>query len=353
MQEFLQSTYLGNTGEAWLRAAGIALLIGVGIRFVFWRVVVRVERWSRTTRTSVDDMIVATLKGTKVFFILIAAIWGGSLALSLPDSLRSGLSVVMRVATILQGALWANAAMAHALSIYKGRVTAENPAAGTGMTALAVVARMILWTIFLLLLLQNLGIEVTALITGLGIGGIAVALAVQNVLGDLLASLSIIFDRPFEVGDFVIVDDLMGTVQNVGLKTTRMVSLSGEQLVFNNSDLLSSRIRNYKRMRERRILFNVGVVYGTPKDAVAGIPALIEEAISDREQTRFDRCHFKEFGDSALIFETVYYMLVPDYNVFMDTQQAINLALYESFEDRGIEFAFPTQTIHVEGITSS
>ncbi len=214
---------------------------------------------------------------------------------------------------------------------------------------MGVVAKAALWVVFSLLMLQNLGVQVTALITGLGIGGIAIALAVQNVLGDLLASLSIIFDRPFEVGDFVIVGDLMGTVENVGLKTTRMTSLSGEQLVFNNSDLLSSRIRNYKRMRERRILFEIGVIYGTTKEQLEMIPDRVKAAVETQENTRFDRCHFKAFGDSALLFETVYYMLVPDYNAYMDTQQAINLQLYENLTSEGIEFAFPTQTIHVAG----
>lgn len=350
MQDLLNRMALGNPGAAWLRAAAVALVIGVGLRVVFWRIVVAAERWSRNTRTRVDDLVVATLKQTKLFFIIAVAVWGGSLSLALPDRLSAGIWVVFRVAAILQAAVWANAALSHALENYRAKVMAQNPGAVTGMTALGVVIRAILWSVFLLLLLQNLGVQVTALITGLGIGGIAIALAVQNVLGDLLASLSIIFDRPFEVGDFVIVDDLMGTVENVGLKTTRMQSITGEQLVFNNSDLLSSRIRNYKRMRERRILFNVGVVYGTPRDVLEEIPKMIQSAVEGAESTRFDRCHFKEFGDSALIFEAVYYMLVPEYQAFMDVQQSINLELYSDFTARGIEFAFPSQTIYVEGV---
>ena len=344
---------LGNSGAAWLRAAAVALIIGVGLRLVFWRIVVAAERWARHTSTRVDDLVVATLKKTKLFFIIAVAVWGGSLGLSLPDSTTAGIRIAFRIAAILQMAIWANAALSHALLAYRARITAENPGAATGMTALSVVARAVVWALFVLLLLQNLGVQVTALITGLGIGGIAIALAVQNVLGDLLASLSIIFDRPFEVGDFVIVDDLMGTVENVGLKTTRMQSITGEQLVFNNSDLLSSRIRNYKRMKERRILFSIGVVYGTSRSLLEEIPELVQAAIEQADEARFDRCHFKEFGDSALIFEAVYYMQVPDYAVFMDVQQAINLELYEVFEARGIEFAFPSQTIYVEGVDAA
>jgi len=192
-----------------------------------------------------------------------------------------------------------------------------------------------------------MGVDITALIAGLGIGGIAVALALQNVLGDLFASLSIVLDKPFVIGDFIIVDDLLGTVEHIGLKTTRVRSLFGEQLVFSNSDLLNSRIRNYKRMHERRIVFSLGVTYQTPYEKLAAIPDIIREIIELQEQVRFDRAHFKEYGDFALEFEIVYYMLVPDYNAYMDTQQAINLALYERFEKEGISFAYPTQTLYV------
>ena len=207
------------------------------------------------------------------------------------------------------------------------------------------IARVVLWSVIVLMALANLGIDVTALVAGLGVGGIAVALAVQNILGDLFASLTIVLDKPFVLGDFIIVGDYMGTVENVGLKTTRIRSLGGEQLVFGNSDLLSARVRNYKRMNERRIVFKIGVVYGTPHEKVERIPGMIREAVEHQENTRFDRAHFKEYGDSALVFETVYYMLVPDYNAYMDVQEGINLELYRRFQDEGIEFAFPTRTV--------
>ncbi len=170
----------------------------------------------------------------------------------------------------------------------------------------------------LLLALDNLGVDVTALVAGLGVGGIAVALAVQSILGDLFASLSIVLDKPFVIGDFIIVGDLLGTVENVGIKTTRVRSLSGEQLIFSNADLLNSRIRNYGRMYERRVVFTVGVTYDTPRH---------------------------KLEDFSLDFETVYYVQDPAYNLYMDIQQAINLELYQRFADEGIEFAYPTQTL--------
>ena len=216
-------------------------------------------------------------------------------------------------------------------------------AEGVGRATTATVVK----SIVALIALDNLGIDVTALIAGIGIGGIAIVLAVQNILSDLFASLSIIIDKPFVIGDFIIVGDLMGTVERIGLKTTRVRSLSGEQIIFSNSDLLSSRVRNYKRMYERRVAFSLGVTYDTKVELLERIPSMIEEIIGSQENTRFDRCHFKSFGDFALIFETVYYLLTPDYTAYMDAQQGINLAIARRFEEEGIEFAYPTQTIHL------
>jgi len=195
--------------------------------------------------------------------------------------------------------------------------------------------------------LDNLGVDITALVAGLGIGGIAVALAAQNVLGDLFASLSIVLDKPFVVGDFLNVDDFLGSVEHVGLKTTRLRSLSGEQLVFSNNDLLNSRIRNYGRMFERRVVFSLGVTYETPPEKLRGIPTIIREAVEAKDKVRFDRAHFQKYGDFALVFEVVYYVLSSDYTLCMDIQQSVNLRIYERFAEEGIEFAYPTQKLYV------
>ena len=199
--------------------------------------------------------------------------------------------------------------------------------------------------IFILIALDNIGVNITTLIAGLGISGIAVALAVQNILGDLFASFSIVLDKPFVIGDFIIVDDYLGTVEHVGLKTTKIRSLSGEQLVFSNADLLKSRIRNYKRMNERRDVFTIGVLYQTPHEILSQIPKMICKIIENQAQVRFDRAHFKEYGDYSLKFEVVYWIQNPDYNVYMDTQQSINLDIFKHFKEAGVEFAYPTQTL--------
>jgi len=156
-----------------------------------------------------------------------------------------------------------------------------------------------------------------------------------------------VLDKPFVIGDFIIVGDLLGVVEKIGLKTTRVRSLSGEQLIFSNSDLLNSRLRNFKRMQERRVPFEFGVIYQTTPDQLEAIPPLIQSIIEGVEGLRFDRAHFKSFGDSSYDFEVVYYINTPDYNAFMDAQQTINLALCRAFAKRRIDFAYPTRTLYL------
>lgn len=215
------------------------------------------------------------------------------------------------------------------------------------LALLSFLGRVVLWTLVGLLILDNLGLNVTALVASLGIGGIAVALAVQNILGDLFASLSIAIDKPFVIGDFIIVDEHMGSIEHVGLKTTRIRRLSGEQIIISNNDLLKSRIRNYKRMQERRAVFTVSVTYDTPAQQLESIPLLMRQAIEAQAHTRIDRAHFKSLGSFSLDFEAVYYVLQADFNLYMDIQQAINLQLVRAFSEQGIQFAYPTQTLHI------
>jgi len=203
------------------------------------------------------------------------------------------------------------------------------------------------WSLAVIFLLDNLGFKISTVIAGLGIGGVAIALAAQAVLGDLFSYFSIIFDRPFEIGDFIIVGDLLGTIEHIGIKTTRVRSLGGEQLIFPNSDLTNSRVRNYKRMQKRRVVFKLGVTYDTPLAKLKEIPKIIEGSIKGVADTIFDRAHFSSYGDFSLTFEVVYYVLSSDYNKYMDIQQEINFKIKEEFEKKAIEFAFPTQTLYV------
>lgn len=210
------------------------------------------------------------------------------------------------------------------------------------------VVKGVVWVLALAFILDNFGVKVGTLLAGLGVAGVAVGFAAQAILGDLFSYFAILFDRPFAIGDFIIIGEHMGTVEHIGLKTSRIRSLSGEQIILPNSDLTGSRVKNYRRMIRRRILFTFGVLYSTPADKLEAIPGDVQAIIEETPQATFDRVHFKQFGASSLDFEVVYYVESPEYTVYMDTQQTINLALVRRFEEQGIGFAFPTRTIHIE-----
>lgn len=295
-------------------------------------------------------LLVDIVSATRILLAAAIGLYIATQLLALPAAFDLAVDRAFVALLLLQGGMWAN----RGLDFWLRRRFAAGESGDEGARAmtrslLSFIGRIVLWALVLLLILDNMGLNVTALVASLGIGGIAVALAVQNILGDLFASLSIAIDKPFVIGDFIIVDDLMGTVEHVGLKTTRIRSLSGEQIVFSNNDLLGSRIRNYKRMQERRAVFALGVTYDTSPERLEEIPALIREAVEAQPGLRFDRAHFKAFGPSSLDFEVVYYVEQPDMLRYMDAQQAINLQLVRAFAARDIEFAFPTQTLHLNG----
>jgi small-conductance mechanosensitive channel len=343
--EVLDTMLAGQTLRQWLLAAAAGLAALVLLRLLRRVALARLGAVARRTENRVDDALVEVLAQTRRFFIGLLALEAAAAMLTLSAPVRTGLHVALVIGVALQLAIWGTVAITRLFQARAERTGLADPAAATTLSGVSYVVRLAFYAVLLLLTLDNLGINVTALVAGLGIGGVAIALAVQNILGDLFASLSIVLDKPFLVGDFIIVGDLMGTVEHIGLKTTRVRSLTGEQLVFANSDLLSSRIRNFKRMAERRVLFTVGVTYQTPADQLAAIPGMLKEIVTAEEGVRFDRAHFRSCDDSALTFEIVYYVLDPDYNRYMDIQQRINLALVRRFEQENISFAYPTQTV--------
>jgi small-conductance mechanosensitive channel len=344
----LDTMILGNSVRQWAYAVALALGSVVLLRLLFRVAQARARSFAARTTTEWDDVIVHALDQTRGFLIPLLCLAGAATVLHLPPTVNRVIRDITLVAVLFQAGIWLSAGFAHWLERYIKRRLEHDRSSATTMGAVSFAVRLLLWCILLLVALDNLGVNITTLVTGLGVGGVAVALAVQNILGDLFASLSIVLDKPFVIGDFIVVDDLMGTVEHVGLKTTRLRSLWGEQVVFSNSDLLKSRLRNYGRMAERRVVFQTGVTYQTPRAQLERIPGMIREAIESQPTTRFDRSHFKAHGDFALTFESVYYVTSPDYNVYMDIQQAINLRLHDRFAEAGIEFAYPTQTLILE-----
>lgn len=346
-------TFLGNPGSAWL----LALLVGAAFLLVleFVRMVLARQLGARAAARAEDSADVAArplplglVQSTRFFFILLLSVYAAIRLLTIPDDLLQFIRYVVTGAVALQLGLWGNVIIGYAVDRSVRKRVDEDASSATTISVLGYAGRVVLWSAIVLMALANLGHEITPLLAGMGVGGIAVALAAQNILVDLFASLAIALDKPFAIGDFVIVGDMLGTIEHIGLKTTRIRSLSGEQLVFSNSDLLNSRIRNFKRMYERRVVFGFGVIYQTPYEKLAAIPGMVREIIEAQDQARFDRSHFARYGESSLEFETVYHVLVPDFNVYMDVQQAINLEIFRRFRADGIEFAYPTRTLYVQ-----
>ena len=343
----MNATGLDPTWTVWLSAAALAVLTVTGLLLARHAIGVRWGALAARTNNDVDDLIVGLARGTRTWFMVVLGVAAASQLLAWSGRVNGMVRASVILALVVQGALWGNRVIKHVVQRHAAQ-HADDAVSATTTGALIFVARLVLWSGLVLLGLDNLGVDITALVAGLGVGGIAVALAVQSILGDLFASLSIVLDKPFVVGDFIIVDDLLGTVEYVGLKTTRVRSLHGEQIIFSNTDLLQSRIRNYKRMEERRVVFALGVTYATSRENLALIPQLIRGIIDRVADVRFDRAHLKGFGAYSLDFEVVYYVRDGDYNRYMDIQQVINLAIVDAFAAAGIEFAFPTQTLHVQ-----
>jgi small-conductance mechanosensitive channel len=336
---------LGNDLATWLVAIGIAAAVSLALYGINQFLVRRIGAFAAHTATHVDDMAVRVLKKTSTAFIAAMGIYAGTQWLLLSPKAETLLRNLAVAILLLQVARWLDVGVRGWIDFYRKKRGATDVAATTSTAALTFVVRAALWAVIVLMILDNFGVNITTLVASLGIGGIAVALAVQNILGDLFSSLSILLDKPFVVGDFITVDDLAGTVQYVGLKTTRIRSLNGEEIVFSNSDLLKSRIHNVRRMETRRVVFSVGVTYDVTEEQLESIPGMLKEIVSGKDNVKFDRAHFKSYGASSLDFEVVYTMQTPDYGLFMDTQQAINFELFRRFNRAGIEFAYPTQTV--------
>ncbi|HET6567422.1 MAG TPA: mechanosensitive ion channel family protein [Rhodothermales bacterium] len=350
-RDYLDYNLAGATLQTWLLLLAAWLIISVVLLLIHRVLSSRAKAFAGRTANHLDDVLTSLINQTRAYFLVgLALMLATVLLLAGAETATASARIghVVFIVFLVQVIIWGNGLINVYVERYRQAKLATDPAAVTTMNAVGFLARLLLWVVVFLLALDNLGVNITALVAGLGIGGIAVALAVQNILADLFASLSIVLDKPFAIGDFLIIDTYMGSVEHVGLKTTRLRSLSGEELVFANSDLLKSRIRNYKRMYERRIVFQFGVTYQTRLEQLKAIPVMVRDFVEQQPMVRFDRAHFQGFGDSALNFEVVYYMLAPEYNLYMDTQQAINLAIFERFEQDGIEFAYPTQTLFVE-----
>jgi small-conductance mechanosensitive channel len=336
-------------GDA-LVAAVVALVAYLLMRGALRLLLRRLSAIAARTPNRTDDMLVEVLGGTHRGLIALAALLIGVGLLDLQGRWGSRVDQLWFVVLVLQLALWCNRMIGIGLRRHAERQAAEGGGTaqvGAAATLVSWGLRTMLWSIVLLAMLSNIGVNITAFVASLGVGGIAVALAAQNILGDLFASVAIALDKPFEVGDFIVFGAVAGTVETVGVKTTRIRSLGGEQIIMANTELLKQTVSNYKRLRERRIVFGFGVTYDTTTDQAAAIPDIVKRVVQAAEGVRFDRAHFKAFGGDSLDYEVVYIVLDPDYAVYMNHQQRINLGLMRELAAIGVGFAFPTRTLHI------
>lgn len=349
--DILNRQFLGNSLQAWLTASLTAAILFVVLLIVRRLLVSRLGKLAARTTNQIDDMVVALIGETRAWVLLALALYVGLSPLKLPPRVEMYLPPAAKLVLLWQAAVWGVGAIAFWVKHHLDHRTGGGDRAGVAMiNAIGVGGKLLLWLLVAITALKSVfAIEITPLITGLGVSGIAVALAVQNILGDLLAAAAIVFDKPFDVGDTIGVDTITGTVEHIGLKTTRIRSVTGEQIIIGNGDLLKSRLRNFRRMYQRRVLFNLDVTFDTPSDALARLPGIIQQIVSAQSPVKFDRCHVSSFSESAIRIETVYYVLDPDYKKYMDVQQAINLEVLRRFAAEQVKFAFPSRTVYHEG----
>ncbi|KFI08078.1 mechanosensitive ion channel family protein [Massilia sp. BSC265] len=347
----MDTVFLGNPVADWLLALVAVAVVAAGLDAAKAILLRRLRSIVAVNPGGSRPLgaAVAALSATRLAVLVLVGLYAGASLLALPERTQLFISRVAVASVLIQCATWGD----HALRAWLAgtRVQqAPDPDRVTSSIAIAYLARVVLWAVVGLMTLDNLGVNITALVASLGVGGIAVALAVQSILGDLFAKLSIVVDKPFVVGDFIIVDTMLGTVEHIGLKTTRVRSLDGEQIVFSNADLLKSRIRNLRRMEARRVAFRIAVTYGTPEPMLRALPELLKAIVLAQPQVRFDRAHLASLAAPAYAFEVVYYVESADYTVYMDVQQAIYLGIVAMLDEQGVRLALPAQTVHMGAV---
>lgn len=344
---FFERVYFHNTVLDYAIFLG-ALILSAALIFVIGRIVLRhIAARNEKAQTPYGEFLLSGIKRYLLPVAYFSAFYYCTRILTLDDKLTKIVSGISVLFAIFMAAMF----LASLASYFFGKLGKDKDESGQlAVKWMARIAKILIWALALILFLDNIGVKITSLVTGLGIGGVAIAFAAQNVLTDIFCFFTIFFDKPFELGDFIIAGDHMGTVEHIGVKTTRLRALGGEQLVVSNADLTGSRIRNFKTMQQRRVLFTLGVTYNTPSEKLRKIPEMIKQVVEETENATFSRAHFAAYGAYSLNIEIVYYVLTSDYDQYMDINQRINFGIMEGFERLGVSFAFPTTTVQVESV---
>jgi len=348
--------FIGEYDFTKIVSAGLVFMALTGLFWLIRTVVLyRLKQLSEKTAVKFDDAIVAAVESISAGAYTVVALFSALQFFTLPET-----ADLIVTGIFLFVVVWQAIAVASCFIDYFVKRFLEKDLDGDGVTdpgsatasnMVTLIAKIVMWVLGTIFVLSNLGIEVTSLIAGLGVGGIAVAFALQGVLGDLFASFSLYLDKPFRIGDLIVIGNDTGTVEKIGIKTTRIRTLQGQELIVSNTELTTARVQNFKRMTERRIVSQFGITYETPQEMVHQIPDIVKGIFDSIESARLDRVHFTTFADSALIFELVYFVHTASYVEYLDTQQAFNFELMRILSEKGVEFAYPTQTIYSKTIS--
>jgi small-conductance mechanosensitive channel len=354
MSEFLskklgaiQALLLGIPPREWLIAGIVGVVVWVGLWVLRELIASRYRKYSSAKNPTLIRLIGYLIGNTRQILFFAVALDAAQESVALPDRVQRVVSNTVMILILIQVGLWAVRSVRFYLEMKERERGADRVFSGS-LDIISFVARMLIWSLLILVALSNFGVNITALLAGLGVGGVAVALALQNVLGDLFASLSIALDKPFVIGDSLTIDTFIGKVEHIGIKTTRLRSESGEQIILSNADILKSRVRNFGRLSEQRILATIRLGFDTPTDKLQALPTLLENIVREHSQARFERCHLKTLGESALQFELSYFVQQPAANPILDLQQAVNFRIIDELRRLGVKFAYPAEVVFLD-----
>jgi small-conductance mechanosensitive channel len=343
-----QALLLGIAPTDWLIAGILGVVVWVALWILRDLIASRYKKYATAKNPTLIRLIAYLIGNTKQILFFAVAVDVAQESLALPDRIQHIVSNGVLILILIQVGLWAGRAIRFYLEMKELERGADRVFSGS-LDIINFVAQMLIWSLVILVALDNLGVNITALLAGLGVGGVAVALALQNVLGDLFASLSIALDKPFVIGDSLTIDTFIGKVEHIGIKTTRLRSEGGEQIILSNADILKSRVRNFGRLPQQRILATIRLRYETPAEKLKEVPQLLEKVVREHAQARFERCHLKSLGESSFQFELSYFVQQPTVNPMLDLQQAVNFRIIDEMRALGVEFAYPAQLVLLDG----
>ncbi|MEO8315769.1 MAG: mechanosensitive ion channel family protein [Pseudomonadota bacterium] len=347
---FLDQIIFGNSLQKW----GLALLVFVAtflvVPFISGRIKARQQKWTQVTHRPSLELLALLASRTNRLVLLSAALffverlleWPGYWPKEWPDRIDGIFNVIIVAGVAVQLAIWSSTALRFLIERHYAKTGKDDAGVRASVGVLMFIVQLLVWAVFLLLALSNLGVDITALVAGMGVGGIAIALAVQTILGDLFGSMSIALDKPFVEGDSLRIDDIEGTVEKIGIKSTRLRSVTGEQIILSNADVLKSRVRNLGRMPEKRVVARLRVAFDTDAALLAQVQPLVKKVVDAAKSTRFISCLLMEIGEYALEFEAVYFIENKGDRLIPRTTDAVNRGIVQAFADAGIRFAYPT-----------